>query len=409
MGSSSTAEPVLLHQALIDHLKERGLFREPEIEAAFREVPRHAFLPQLSPEQVYRNEALPIKWRDMRLVSSSSQPTMMALMLDQLRVEPGQRVLEIGTGTGYNAALLDHLVGPSGAVISLEVERDVAEAAVHHLTATGHQRVQVIHQDGQLGVADLAPFDRILVTAGTWDIPRAWWQQLQIHGRLVLPLSLGGPQASIGFDKVQPEMMRSDSILHCGFVPLQGDRANPQTWLGLECNGSVSQLMINRHLPTSRHRIEQWLQQPSHVQRIAVSISITDLCEGLESWLAMGSEAFCNLQGETELIPRLLSQSSLYRSFGLLGPESLALLVGMGPICQGQMQLGIRTFGPGSGQTHQLLNQIRAWEDHGRPGLDDLQMQAYPQGIETEILTPDILLTFRRPQTQFTLCHRGQG
>src|SRR5512146_3300442 len=111
---------------------------DPRVEAAFRAVPRHLFLPDLTPEEAYRDEAIPTKrLQTGQIVSSSSQPSIMAIMLEQLALEPGQRVLEIGAGTGYNAALIAHLVGETGHVVSLDIDQDIVDAAWLHLAATG--------------------------------------------------------------------------------------------------------------------------------------------------------------------------------------------------------------------------------------------------------------------------------
>jgi protein-L-isoaspartate O-methyltransferase len=113
----------------------------------------------------------------------------MAAMLEQLQVRPGQRVLEVGAGSGYNAALLATLVGPGGLVVSVELDDQVARSAQAALARGGYP-VQVTTGDGRHGCAAQAPFDRIIVTASTDDVPRAWFDQLVVDGRLVLPLRL---------------------------------------------------------------------------------------------------------------------------------------------------------------------------------------------------------------------------
>src|SRR5262245_64792458 len=99
------ADAPTLHRALIDALVSRHGIKDPRAEAAFRAIPRHLFLPDVPLAEAYRNEAIPTKLADGEAISSSSQPEMMAIMLEQLALEPGLRVLEIGAGTGYNAAL----------------------------------------------------------------------------------------------------------------------------------------------------------------------------------------------------------------------------------------------------------------------------------------------------------------
>jgi len=109
------ADVAALHAALVDALLRRGAITDPRVEAAFRAIPRHLFLPDVPLAEVYRDQAIPTKIRDGEAISSSSQPEIMATMLDQLRLAPGLRVLEIGAGTGYNAALMAHIVGEKGA------------------------------------------------------------------------------------------------------------------------------------------------------------------------------------------------------------------------------------------------------------------------------------------------------
>src|SRR5918994_6318426 len=116
---------------LVDALLSAGAITSPRVEAAFRAVPRHLFVPHVPVEAAYRNEAIPTKMLDGRAVSSASQPSIVAVMLEQLDVAPGQRVLEIGAGTGYNAALLAAL---GAEVTSVELQPEVADAARRHLT-----------------------------------------------------------------------------------------------------------------------------------------------------------------------------------------------------------------------------------------------------------------------------------
>ncbi|MCC7491069.1 MAG: hypothetical protein IT204_01900 [Fimbriimonadaceae bacterium] len=140
---------------------------------------------------VYRDEALPVAWEAGRAVSSTTQPSLMLTMLRLLELRPGARVLEIGTATGWNAALLGELVGPSGAVTSLEVDPRLAALAAGRLRALGvGPQVQVVAQDGFAGHPAAAPFDAMVATMACPDLPPAWLQQLAPGGRLVLPLLL---------------------------------------------------------------------------------------------------------------------------------------------------------------------------------------------------------------------------
>lgn len=215
------------HEALLEELTRHGLLSDPAIAAAFRAVLRHHFLPALPLEQVYRDRAITTKQQGDEPLSSSSQPTMMAIMLHQLALTPGQRVLEIGAGTGYNAALLATLVGPSGHVTSIDIDRDLIEAAQTHLEAAGVSGVELRCSDGALGAPDRAPFDRILVTVGAWDLLPAWREQLAPNGRIVLPMTLlPAMMLSLALER-QANGWQAVSARPCGFVLMRGAEAHP--------------------------------------------------------------------------------------------------------------------------------------------------------------------------------------
>jgi protein-L-isoaspartate(D-aspartate) O-methyltransferase len=150
----------------------------------------------------------------------------MGIMLEQLGLEPGHKVLEIGAGTGYNAALMAHIVGETGQVVTVDIDEDLVEAAREHLRAAGCEQVQVVCADGGYGYPDLAPFDRIILTVGAPDITPAWWEQLKPAGRIVLPLMLKGSMKSVAFERVE-DHLRSLSVQDCGFIQLRATSLRP--------------------------------------------------------------------------------------------------------------------------------------------------------------------------------------
>ena len=185
---------------LVDALVLAGHITDAAVEAAFRAVPRELFLPGTPAAKAYQDEAVVTLWdSDGRPLSSSSQPSIMAAMLEQLAVQPGDRVLEIGAGTGYNAALLADLAGDSGHVVCVDIDEQVAQQARANLDRADRAAVEVIHADGVAGWAAGAPYDRIILTASPRDLAPAWLAQLAHTGRLVLPLSLRGMQRSVDF------------------------------------------------------------------------------------------------------------------------------------------------------------------------------------------------------------------
>jgi len=195
----------------------------PAVELAMRTVARDRHLPGLDPSAAYTDEAVSIKENPggPLPLSLASVPSIVAMMLAQLDAQPGDRVLEIGAGTGYNAALLAEIVGEDGEVTTVDIEPDVALHAREALNKTGYDRVTVIERDGLKGAPENAPYDRMIATVGLWDIPSAWWGQLADGGQLVLPFRWRGQTRSVSLTR-HGDTFVSDGMELCGFVPIIG-------------------------------------------------------------------------------------------------------------------------------------------------------------------------------------------
>lgn len=247
---------------------------------AFRAVPRHLFLPGVTPQRAYRDEAVPTKWGpDGRPVSSSSQPSVMAMTLEQLDVRPGQRVLEIGAGTGYNAALLAALVGAGGQVTTVDLDADLVERARSNLAAAGAGGVRVVCADGADGWPDRAPYDRVILTVGAWDLAPAWTQQLAAGGRLLLPLSLRGVQRSVAFEAAG-DHLASVSVLPCAFMPLRGAMAGPEPIRPLGPEPGLF-LELDREGGLDLRALYAALDQPGEVVPTGVRVTAEEVFDGL--------------------------------------------------------------------------------------------------------------------------------
>jgi protein-L-isoaspartate(D-aspartate) O-methyltransferase len=223
-----------LRQQLVRRLESASVITSPAVRRALLEVPRELFIPdvakRLGVAAVYRDEAYPTKTDPHGdAISSSSQPGIMAAMLQELRVLPGHRVLEIGAGTGYNAALLRVLVGPRGRVTSVELDPELATGARRSLDAAGH-RPSIVVGDGREGWEANAPYDRIIVTASSLEVPAAFLEQLNEGGLLVLPLRLSDAvpfrQIVVTFERVGNHL-RSISVIPGGFMRLRGRTEDP--------------------------------------------------------------------------------------------------------------------------------------------------------------------------------------
>ena len=182
---------------------------------AIRAVPREAFVPANLRYQAYDNNPLPIGEGQ-----TISQPFIVALMTDLLDPEPGDRVLEVGTGCGYQAAVLAEVVGK---VYSVEYIAELGEAAAERLRGLGYDNIHARIGNGRDGWPEAAPFDGILVTAGTESIPQTLIDQLAPGGRLVIPVGRGllGQDLRVLTKDAEGEVSES-SVLPVAFVPLEG-------------------------------------------------------------------------------------------------------------------------------------------------------------------------------------------
>ncbi|HZC79235.1 MAG TPA: methyltransferase domain-containing protein [Ktedonobacterales bacterium] len=216
-----------LRRALVEGLCQGAVCLSPAVEHALLAVPRHLFVPGVPLQDAYADIAIPTHWEEGVPVSSASQPAIVALMLEQLRVEPGMRVLEVGAGTGYNAALLAELAGPHGRVVTLDIDAEIVAEARAHLDAAGYPGVRAIAADGATGWRAEAPYDRIMLTASASDLTPAWLDQLAEGGVLVLPLWLGGAEMSVALRK-EGDTLRSESLTPCGFMRLRGAEAGDE-------------------------------------------------------------------------------------------------------------------------------------------------------------------------------------
>lgn len=180
---------------------------------AFRKVPRHQYVPVPLKIASYADQPLPIGEGQ-----TISQPYIVALMTECLMLKGGERVLEVGTGSGYQAAILAEICGE---VYTIEQEKKLLERAKETLAEEGYSNVFFKQGDGTEGWAEEAPFDGIIVTAAAPEVPEPLKQQLKDGGRLVIPVGTLYSQILVALEKRGEEFVRED-ICGCIFVPLVG-------------------------------------------------------------------------------------------------------------------------------------------------------------------------------------------
>jgi protein-L-isoaspartate(D-aspartate) O-methyltransferase len=184
---------------------------------AMRRVPRHAFVPVSQRGLAYTNRPLPIGYGQ-----TISQPYIVALMTDLLRLPQHSRTLEIGTGSGYQAAILAEL---GHQVHTIEIVAELAELAVKRLSELGYRAVHTRHGDGYYGWAEAAPFDGIVVTAAASQIPPPLLEQLKPGGRMIIPIGAAFlVQQLMLVEKLADGSIRTEALLPVAFVPLVGSR-----------------------------------------------------------------------------------------------------------------------------------------------------------------------------------------
>ncbi len=205
-------------EELIERLTRWGYLSKRDVINAFKKVPRHEFVPQNLRRYSYADQPLPIGHGQ-----TISAPSMIAIMLESLDLKPAQKVLEIGTGSGYNAALIAELIGRDGQIFTIERVAELAEFGRANLKKSGYGGVKVITGDGTCGYTREAPWDRILITACAPEIPQPLISQLKVGGKLGAPVGRHYmAQTWIVAEKLGEKKINVQERGGCSFVPLVG-------------------------------------------------------------------------------------------------------------------------------------------------------------------------------------------
>jgi protein-L-isoaspartate(D-aspartate) O-methyltransferase len=412
--------PAELRERLVTEVQRVTGVRDERIAAAMRDVPRHLFLPHLPPEDAYLDDAIVTK-RDAegQPISSSSQPAIMAIMLDQLALAAGQRVLEIGAGTGYNAALMSRITGPSGAVVSVDIDADLAAQARGHLAAAGYPDVTVVAADGAGGYPPGAPYDRVIATVGVADLAPAWLDQAAPGARIVVPLGIRGFQVAVAFERSGPDgHWASQSVVPCGFMRIRGALAGPERAVVLQPGLSVmlpdGPALADGH-DADGAALAAFLGAPAGELDAGTAGGSLELW-GLGLWLATRDRRSCAVTEERPAggtpgrLDRAPFRGPAFTSTAAIADSGgLALLLLEQPLASdgpwnGPAGLRVAGFGPHGGALGaDLAAHVLAWDQAGRPGAARLQVDAYPASLPSPPAVPAGTLLIERPGTHFAV------
>ncbi len=200
---------------LIENLKKEGILRKKEVVDAMSRVPREEFVLPFYRKEAYADYPLPAEGGQ-----TISAPHMVAMMTELLDLKRGHRVLDVGTGTGYHAAVMAEIVGPEGEIYGVEMVRALAERAVETIRRTGYDNIRIYVGDGSVGMPDKAPFDRILVACAAPDIPEPLIKQLKDGGKMVIPV--GNMTQRLMLVEKSGNKIKTSFHGYCIFVPMKG-------------------------------------------------------------------------------------------------------------------------------------------------------------------------------------------
>ncbi|MBW1602368.1 methyltransferase, FxLD system [Streptomyces sp. JJ66] len=384
MVSGVNSEPIddkdadRLRAQLIDRLVESGSVHTSRVEDAMRTVPRHVFVPNVPLEKAYGNAPVNVKHDESGAsISCASQPDIVGIMLEQLEVETGHRVLELGAGTGFNAGLLGYLVGHTGHVTTIDVDDDLVEGARAGLVAAGIDNVEVIIGDGALGYADNAPYDRIVATVGAHSVPPSWLDQLAPGGRLLTPLRLRGSVArSIAFEQANDGTWQSIGSEMNTFMPLrQGIADDPRRFVKLTDDGSVT-LVTNRDQSVNAEALAGVLTQPRTEVWSGVLFRGPESAEWMELWLTcVMPNGLSRMPATREAIERGVVAAPYASSTAAFESDTLTYLTRRtaaekAPDGATLYEFGVVGHGPQAASlAARVTEQIRVW-DHDFRGHD---------------------------------------
>jgi protein-L-isoaspartate(D-aspartate) O-methyltransferase len=311
---------------------------------------------------------------DRNILSTISQPSFVLRMLDMLQLQPGQRVFELGAGSGWNAALIGHLVGPDGRVFSLEIIPEVARMAAESARALGITNVSIVAADAGDGNPAGAPYDRAIFTAGAYDLPRAFFDQLKDDGLLLAVIKLVGGGDTLCLLRKVKNHFESVDLMSCAFVQLTGKHQLE----GLEpaAPDTLPEWRVLQHQEVSRTRF--WWGGKGQE-------TLAWRTMGIRFFLGIAEPHFRAFKTE-KAAQRPLEE----HYFGLWDQERQSLVLAKDD--------WLIAYGNTSARD-QLLERVRQWFDLGMPTAASFKLQVHPS--DCPVAARESQWTVKRKESTF--------
>jgi len=383
-----------LNKQMTEQVKKRGFLKNPEYEKAFLSTQRHFFIPVLydienqewkkyevnysDPQEeimkkIYVDTPLVISVEQENVVSTSSQPTVMSMMIEEAKLKKGEKVLEVGAGSGYNASVMSHVVGDTGRIITTELERTVYETAKENLERFGVKNVEIHCLDGGLGYQEEAPFDKIVVTTSSSDITEEWVKQLNTGGIVVLPLVTRGIEAIVSLKKEDEESLKGDIKYYVRFLTMRG----------------LSSSIMHYGLTSKRMRplyriLKNYAKEDKEIWK---------LFENLERRKVMDFFFFLALNDEEANAFISEEEEKFEWGYGLWGKENEKGIVFV-------FRKKAYSWGD-KGLKERFTKWFRKWQGAGQPSLQDFRMKVQSVKTPVHLIAGEYLIRRRYTNTIF--------
>ncbi|MFI6300172.1 methyltransferase, FxLD system [Nonomuraea sp. NPDC050790] len=367
-------QAAVLRDAMVEKITARhktmGWVFPAAVERALRTVPRHLFTGDADLQVAYEDNAIVTKRNERGTsLSSVSAPWLQAMMLGQADLKPGDRVLEVGSG-GYNAALIQKVVGPTGSVTTIDIDPEVTDRAQRFLADTGYGDIEVICADAEFEVEPGRTFDAIIVTVGSWDVPPAWPARLAEGGRLVVPLRTWGMTRSWVLERQGDGLVSRDHQM-CGFVAMQGAGAHQGTATPLFNAGGAHAVGLWRDEQDTidAEALSGVLDQPRVEVWTGITVEAATRYSDQDLWLATSLPAFSLMTASQQALDDgLVALPWRYGTPAFVNGPNLAYRPKPRPLDGDVLEFGAFAHGPQAEQTAQrLADAIAAWDAAGRP------------------------------------------